>query len=119
MSTDFTLGSIDIRYSTDNFGPFTFEFENSIPSGDSIASVAVAAYSGNVKPKSTLSDFTEITDLLIDTDVAPSVFGSIVSVYFSYPGDDYKGTKATLIFTLTFNNNTGVHPYYFRYVHIK
>ena len=118
--SDFPSGKIEIRYSTDNWGPFNFDLSNALPSGDTIADVDVKAYLDNIKPTADLSEETEITSSLIDTNVAPTHDGdSTVSLYLKYPGDTYKGQKATLVITVTLTNQTGVHPFFFNYVSIQ
>lgn len=115
---DFPSGTINIRYNTDNWGPYSFDFTNSVFSGDSVSDVTVKAYLGNVKPTDDLDDETDLTTELIDSDFPPSVSDNVVSVYFKYPGDSYKGNKITLIFEITLTG-TGVHPFYFQYVKIQ
>ncbi len=120
---DFTQTEINIRYLSDNWGPYAFDFSDVVPTGDTIQSVAVDAYIGNVKSKSTLTDFTEIPyGTLVEngTEVAaaPAISTNTVTIYFRYPGDTYKGDKVTLIFELTMNSGA-THPFYFQYVKIR
>jgi len=115
--SDFQATTIELRYGTDNWGPYEFDFTDLVPEGLSIDSVDVKAYVGIVKPSADLSDETEITSDIIDDDVVPSVSNNVVSVYFCY-SETYKGEKATLIFYVT--STTGaVYPFYFNSVVIK
>jgi len=94
-------------------GPYTFSFNQAIPHlSVTIAAVTVKAYSGKVRPKDSLDDFTEITSSLIDPDYPIVANGTDVYIKFQWPGDDYKGTKATLVFELTFSSGAK-HPFYF------
>lgn len=111
-------GEIEIRYASDNWGAFSFPFETLIPTGDAIDTATIRAFIGNVKPKSDLADFTEITTDLIDDDFTPQISAdTTVLVKFKYPGATHKNTKATLIFELTLESGAE-HPFYFQYVKI-
>jgi hypothetical protein len=61
---DFGTGSIEIRYNTDSWGPFDFDFIDALPAGETIATVSVQAYYGNMKPKSDISAFTSCATLI-------------------------------------------------------
>ncbi|MFZ3046495.1 MAG: hypothetical protein WA151_11315 [Desulfatirhabdiaceae bacterium] len=120
---DFAYRNIEIRASTDNWGPWPFDITNAIPAGESIQSVSVAAYAGKVTPDdatlvgSTLT-FTGKTAIgLIDTDYAPVISGAEVRVKLKYPGGVYKGT-ATLVFDVTLVG-TGKFPFFFDGIKIK
>ena len=117
---DFSNEDIEIRYSSDQWGPFNFDFTDLLTvSTEIIASVTVRAFVGNVKPGSDLTAFTEITDDLIDADEVPVVVDdTTVDVVFEYPGSDYANQKATLIFEITTDNGRE-HPFFFQYVRIK
>lgn len=123
---DFDSEIIEIRYSTDLWGPYRFNFpicssatagDGAIPFGDTISAVTVKAYLGNVKPSSVLTDFTEITTSVIDPGYAPTFGNDYVVCKFQYPGDTYKGEKVTLIFELTLSSGAK-HPFYFQYLKI-
>jgi len=133
MPRDFPLGRVNVRRastpaSSDNWGPHLWGFpacssatanDGVIPFGTTINAVSVYAYIGNVKPKSDHSLFTEITADLIDPDYVPSVVDGLnISVRFKWPGDTYKGEKATLIFYLELSN-LAEHPFYWQYVYIE
>ena len=115
---DFGEESIDIRYNTDLWGVFKFDFEPCLPDGAVISSVAIKAYQGNVGPKSTLSEETEIATLVDDGYVPTISNDTEVNVKFQYPGDSYKGQKATVIFEIT-TSAAAVHPFYFKYLKIR
>lgn len=111
-------GEIEGRYTSDNWGTFSFPFETLIPEGDAIDTVNVRAFLGNVTKKSTLDSFTEITDDLIDEDFAPQISAdTTVLVKFKYPGATHKNTKATLIFELALESGAE-HPFYFQWIKI-
>ena len=116
--SDFPKDTIEVRDTTDNWGPFSFDFSDSLPDGDDMVSVVVTAYLGSVNESSTLADETEITSVLIDTDTSPTVSSNIVLVYFVFPGAAYKGDKATLVFQVTLDSGA-THPFFFHYVRIK
>ena len=96
-------GTSATSYLTDLWGPYSFDFEEQIPSGDTLSAITVKAYSGKVKPTSDLSAATEITTEVIDPAFTPIVSGSYgVRVKFQYPTvATYKNTKATLVFFIT------------------
>lgn len=116
--SDFPDATIEIRSSTDNWGPFNFDISNRIPSGDSIKSFSVKAYLGHVLPTHNLASFTEVTTL-IDTDPVQTFTNTVMSIYLIWPGDTYKGQMITLVFTVVFNSKTGQHPFYFYGVSIQ
>ena len=133
MARDFPLGRVNVRKtaspaSSDLWGPHLWGFpacssatanDGMIPYGTIIGAVDVYAYIGNVKPSSDLSDFTEISALLIDPGYVPVVVDDVnVSAKFQWPGDTYKGEKATLLFHLTLSNGAE-HVFYWQYVRIE
>lgn len=120
-------GTIEVGYYTDLWGPYLFTFpinssatanDGLIPYGDTIQSVNVKAYLGRVNRKSTLSEETEIVDL-IDSEFSPNIVsGYKVEVKLQYPGSTYKDEKATLIFEVTLASG-GKKAFYFQYVRIR
>jgi hypothetical protein len=114
--SDFENVQIEIRYATSAWGPYLFDLSRMIPTGTSVSAVTVRAFSGLVRATDDIANFTEITALLVDPGAV--VVNSIVSQFFTYPGDLYKGTRATIIFEVTLDN-AGVHPYYYPYLFIN
>ena len=110
--------NIKIRYYSDNWGPFSFDLTDAIPSGSTLTSVSVKAYLGKVRPADDLSSETEITSSVIDADYTPQIIDSVkVSVKFKYSAT-YKDQKATIIFEVT--TSTGAkHPIYFHSVDVE
>ena len=108
---DFDYGEIEIRYSSTDYGPFTFDLEDAAPTGAVISSVTVKSYSGNVKAGDLLSGETETTDDLVDALLTDASGDYTVAVYFNYPGVDYEGNH-TLFFEVTWDNDA-VHSYVF------
>ena len=91
-----------------------------IPYNDTISDVTVRAFVGKVTRKSTLANFTEISELLIDSEFTPTVLtGDTVKLYLQYPGVTYKGNKATLIFEVELASGTGTKSFYATYVYIR
>ena len=124
---DFESSEISVRYFTDLWGVYRFQFptctsatanDGVIPFGDSISSVDVKAYIGNVGPKSDLGEFTAISASLIDPAYAPQVDGEFILVKFQYPGSWRAGEKCTLIFEIT-TSAAGKYPFFFKYVKIQ
>lgn len=110
---------IELRYYSDNLGPYSFDFARSLPTGDTISAVSVKAYLGNVTPDSVLADQTDISDEVIDPGYTPQVVDDTsVSLRLKYPTTDYKGESGTLVFEL--QTAAGMeHPYYFNGLEIK
>jgi len=104
---DFPNDTIEIRYFSDEWGPFRFDFSDSLPDGTALSSCDVKCYTGKVKPGDDLT--TEITEDIIDT---VTVHTDAVSVTFQYPGDTYKGTSNTLLFEVTLDSGAK-HVFYF------
>lgn len=124
---DFIAGHVDIeiRYNSDDWGPYLFDFEDFLPSGHTLASAWVRAFQGKKKPTDTYASptgasglFTDVSSLLIDPDYSPSVIGNYeVAVKFKFPGDSYKGEKFTLVFSITTDGGAD-HPFYFHSVKV-
>lgn len=109
----FEDGRIEVGHNADDWGPFTFDFSDGLPSGINISSVDVKSYLGRVTPKDKLSDETETTSELVPT--AATVSASIVSVYFTLPTTtSYLDANHTLVFEFTTDNaQAGTHSAYF------
>ena len=111
--------TIEIRYFTDMWGVYLFEFEDAIPSGDPITAITVDAYIGSVKSSSTLSEFTDVSTDVVDPGYAPQIQSNTqILVRLQYPGATYKDEKVTLVFELTLNSGAK-HPFFFPYVKIR
>lgn len=118
---------IEIGYNTDLWGPYSFQLpicssaianDGKIPYGDSIASVTVEAYPGNLKRTSDISEFTEMGAVLIDPAFVPVISGGdTIKIKLQYAGDDYKGTKITLVYKVTLASG-GTRSFYFQYVKV-
>lgn len=117
--SDFPEGTIEVRLTTDNWGPFNFDMTGMIPSDDSIASFTTSAHVGEVLPTYTLSDYADISASLIEADPAPLTDGTNLSVYMKWPGATYKGNSITLVFQVTYTVKTGVYPFYFYKVNVQ
>jgi hypothetical protein len=109
--SDFDYGTIEIRYNSENYGPFNFDFEDMAPPGTTIFGVSVKSYFGNVKVGDLLSSQTETTSDLIDTGLIGINGDYTVDVYFNYPTVAYEGNH-TVFFEITWDN-TAVHAYTF------
>jgi len=117
--TDFDEGEILVRYYTDLWGGYSWNFASAMPSGSTLASCTVRAFLGNVKPTSDLSEFTEITTELIDPGYTPATYDATkVLVKFQYPGATYANQKASLVFECKTANNAK-HPFIWKYVKIQ
>ena len=112
-SMKFESGVIEIGHNADDWGPFTFDFDDGLPSGVSISSVTVKSYLGRVTPEDDLDDETETTSELVPT--AATVSASIVSVFFTLPTTAaYLDASHTLVFEfVTDNAQAGTHSAYF------
>jgi len=114
-----TTQTIEVMYYTDLWGVYSFDFSNALPTGDTISAVTVNAYVGNVRHRSNLSEFTDISASLIDPAYTPQIIDSTkVYVKFQYPGNTYANEKASLIFEIT-TDSGAKHPFYFKYVKIR
>ena len=127
--TDFdNTTDIECGYYLDLWGPYLFTFpiassatanDGAIPFGDTVSSVTARVFVGKVTNKSTLSDETEITTDIIDTDYVPDILApNTVRIKLQYPGTTYKGQKATLIFEITAAVG-GKKDFYFHYIRIR
>ena len=109
--SDFDYGTIEIRYNSADYGPFTFDLEDAAPTGAVISAVTVKSYDGNVKAGDLLSGETETSSYLVDSVLTAATGDYTVGVYFNYPGVDYEGNH-TLFFEITWDNNA-IHSYVF------
>lgn len=116
---DWTPYDIEVGYYTDLWGPYVFPFVHKLPAGDTLDSVDVRAFIGTVERTSDLTGLTEITSDLIDSGFTPAISNDTnVVVKFQYPGDDYKGESASLVFEIT-TTAGGKHSFYHHFVVIQ
>lgn len=116
---DFDIDRIDIVSGDDNWGPFNRDFAGIIPSGDSLVSVNITIYLGNLTTDDTLSGETNITTEMLETDPVQSISGSILSFYLKYPTAARKGNKATIFYKATLSLQTGVHTVFEQGINIR
>lgn len=106
---------IELRYFSDEWGTFLFDFTDALPASAVISEVAVKAYLNIIKPSADIASLATITSDIIDSDYTPEVVNSTqVAVKFNYT-EARKGTKATLIFELT-TEGGAKHPFFFHHV---
>lgn len=96
---------IELRDTMVNWGPWTFDFTNGMPSGITIQSVTAAVYEGRLTDSDDIAGATEISGVV---DAATLSSDYIVAVRMTHPGT-YEG-NATLVFTIT-GSNGGVYPF--------
>jgi hypothetical protein len=121
MKLEFESGQITIQASASDWGPFTFDLEDGIPSGRTVASAVVKTYLGRVKPEDSdiLSTFTETTSELINTNSMSSNY--VVAVYFDRPTTAaYINQKHTVVITFTLDaaGGGGTHSAFYYYVNV-
>ena len=125
---DFERTVIEVRENQDNWGPFKFTWtpntsedaeDGSIPYGTTISSISTKVYSGNAKASTDLSELTEITSSIVDADRPAVLSDNTYKLWFKHPGDTYRGTKASIVFTVTLDSGA-VFPFFFsNYLKIK
>jgi hypothetical protein len=121
MKFEFESGKITIQAGASDWGPYTFDFEEGLPAGRTIASCVVTSYLGRVKPEDSdlLATFTDTTAELINTSVMSS--GYVVSVYFDRPTTAaYINAKHSLVFTVTLDaaGGGGAHSAFYYNVNV-
>lgn len=94
---DFNQGEIVVRYYSDLWGPFSFNFSDALPDGDMIVDCTVRSFFGRVKASTDILSLTETTSDLIDGTLAS---GTSVDVKLQYPGASLEG-KHSLVFEVT------------------
>lgn len=109
--SDFEYGQIEVRYNSSSWGPFIFDFTDSIPSGTTISTVVVRSFLDKVDPGEDLPTDKESTSYLVDGNKSTVIGDAMIAVYLNYPGSDREGNH-TLLFEVTLNNG-GTHPFYF------
>ena len=110
--------NIELRYFTDEWGPYSVDLTGGLPDGDTIADVTIKVYSGRVTPAADLTDLTDLASQVIENG---SIGFSDLSVWWTmqYPVDAaLKSQKFTLIFEVT-TSTGGKHPFYLYRVKVK
>jgi len=105
---DFPLGTILIRYYSDQWGPFVFDFSDAIPDGETITACNIRSFFGKVRFSDHINDFTESTTNLVDSS---QVENNTVKVRLQYPGELLKGNHS-LVFEVT-TASGGKHSFFF------
>jgi hypothetical protein len=121
MKLQFESGKITIQSNASDWGPFTFDFEDAMPSGRTLSACTVTSYLGRVKPDDSddLASETDTSAELINTVTVSSDY--VVSVYFDRPSTTaWVNQKHTLVFNFTLDvaGGSGTHSAYFYYVEV-
>ena len=104
---------VEIRTCTDLWGIFQFELSGGIPVGTTISDVTVKAYLGRLTSEDDLTAATDISALMIDPAYVPIITSdTIINVRFQYPGDDYRGNRATIVFNITLAVSNATYCFY-------
>jgi hypothetical protein len=114
--SDFERENINIRYNSNEWGPFAFDLTDMLPVGTTVSSAVIRSFLGNVKKTDDLSDETETTSVLVET-ASTAVSSPYVYAYFQYAGTTYINTKHTLVFEITLSNSA-VTALYFQYINV-
>lgn len=118
MALDFAKFKIEVRYAAVDYGPFTFDFEDALPTGTTISAVTLKSFLGKLDQNDDLGDETETTSELVDA-VKTAVSGNYgVAAYFNYPSTTTnQNADHTLVFELTLSNGAE-HCYYGQRVYV-
>lgn len=121
MKLQFESGKITIQSNASDWGPFTFDFEDAMPSGRTLSACTVTSYLGRVKPDDSddLASETDTSSELINTVSLSSDY--VVSVYFDRPTTAaYINQKHTLVFNFTLDvaGGSGTHSAYYYSVEV-
>lgn len=116
MKIEFESGKITIQATAADWGPFTYDFEDGLPAGRTIASAVVTTYLGRVRPTDSdvIADFTETTAELIHDNSMSSDY--VVAVYFDRPTTAaYINQKHSMMITFTLDaaGGGGTHTAFF------
>jgi hypothetical protein len=124
---DFDAYDITIGYFTDDWGPFAFNLPSAtsetandgvLPFGATITAATIRAFVGTLDAGDDLTAYVEVTDSLIDTDVALALGSNSIYVFFKYPGDAYRNKRITLVFEVTLSTGAK-QAFYFHSVVIS
>jgi hypothetical protein len=115
---DFETGRIEIGHNASDWGPFTFDFSDGLPTGISLVSCTVKSYLGRVGKDDDLSAETDTSSELIAT--AATVALNVVSVFLTLPStSSYFDAAHTLVFEYTTDNvQAGTHSAFFYRVQV-
>lgn len=121
MKFQFESGKITLQANAADWGPYTFDFENGLPAGRTVASAVVQSYLGRVKPEDSdvLAAETETTSELIHANSMSSDY--VVAVYFNRPTTAaYINQKHSLVITVTLDaaGGGGTHSAFYYYVNV-
>jgi len=108
-----THDDVEIRVCTDLWGIFQFNLDSGIPVGTVISAVTVKAYVGRLTAEDDLTAAVDISAVLIDPAYVPIITDDVViNVRFQYPGDDYRGNRATIVFDIELAVSGATHCFY-------
>ena len=113
---DFGTGSIEIRRNTDNWGPYELDLSTSLPTGLRIVECDASIYVGKLKTTSTKSDFGTCASVIESGTIATS--NQAIQFKTQYPGDAYKSSKCTIVFTVTLSSGA-INSFYFYPVYVR
>lgn|GEM_PF-3153131 len=117
ITGDGNAASIEIREGADSWGPFELDFAFGLPGDQALASVEAKAYSSKANERTDLSTLVDITSLLVE-ETGSTIDGTKYAFTLQHPGDDYRGTLATLVFMVT-TTSGGKFPFFFYPVRIR
>ena len=121
MPVDFPKKTIDVRYATENYGPYNFDFEDALPGGINLVNVNIRSFLGIITENSDLSAETESTTELVDSALSVINGNHTVDLFLNYPSTAaYIGQNHTLVFEVTTSaaGNTATHAFYFHRVKV-
>lgn len=102
---------IELRYYTDNWGPFSIDLSGGLKGDAVIAGVNIMAYAGRIGTSDDLPTLVDVAEQVIETG---SIGFADTSVWWrmQYPQDQsLKGAKLTLVFDVT-TSDGGRYPFY-------
>ena len=111
---DFNRDVITIRYYSDSWGPFVFDFTDALPDGETLSSVTVRSFLGRVKSSTDILSLPESTNNLVDIAV---IDGNSVGVKLQYPGAAFAGNHS-LVFEIQ-TSSGGKHAFFFYKVDVE
>lgn len=109
MRLDFDQDEIKLLSTADNWGPYTFDFTNILPTGNSISSVTLTAYDS-------ATDTDRTTDIIESGSV--SLSSPEISVRFQYPGASLTGYHY-LVFDITLSASSEKNGFVWGYLFVE